>query len=95
MTLTITLTILSCFFFVFSWLLAFSEAEKKKNLIKMWKKNLKIESSFALSILNEAECLLCAQTTRKNCKYSLKRHYTTYHTKLHSIMSSKESALAT
>ena len=47
---------------------------------------------FALNKLNAAECLACARIIRKKYKYLLKRHYRSYHTKLHSIMSKEESA---
>ena len=64
----------------------------------MWKKNWETKKKkmiFSLNILNEAECLVCAQIKRKKCEYSLTRYYRTCHTKLHSIMSCEESALAT
>ena len=48
-----------------------------------------------LNILNETECLVCAQIITKVCKYSLKRHYRTCHTKLNSIMGCKKCVLAT
>ena len=50
---------------------------------------------FALNILNEAECLVCAQIIRKKCENPLKRHYKICHTKLHSIIGCEESALPT
>ena len=50
---------------------------------------------FALNIVNKAECLVCSQIIKKKYECSLKRHYRTYHTKLHSIMSCEESVLAT
>ena len=53
----------------------------KKFLLKCGRKTSK-QFFFALNILNKAECLVCEQIIRK---YSLKRHYRTFHTKLHSI----------
>ena len=41
---------------------------------------------FDLNILNEAECLVCAQIIRKKCEYFLKWLYGICHTKLYSIM---------
>ena len=48
---------------------------------------------FALNILNETECLVCAQIIRKKCEYLLKRHYRTRHSACHYLINSfKESA---
>ena len=41
---------------------------------------------FALNILNEAKYLVWSQIIKKKCECSLKRHYRTCHTKLHSVI---------